>query len=1476
MRTFNLRFAAILLASVVVFGIGVFVLHAVQIKHNAAAFRDQADAAEKQADDYAKQGDGPHEEKARRSAINYLKWYVNLMPKDIDQLERLARMQLKASHLNTPEEIEDPSQVKDPLLFREGRKRLELTVFFDPARKNARRELVRLSLPPYGDRYQDAKDHLTSSLLRDAPKDAELLEQLGICQAGTGSVEAAIETFKKAIAAAPSQLTTYKELASLYRSPRLSKAHEADQWMEKMVAANPKAARAHYLRSDYLLRTGQIEAGAKEALEALQLAPDDREALMLAIMCYAMQGKPDKARELADRAIKLYPTKPETYQTKAKIERSFGKPDSAVSVLRQGLKATRRKPNSPGATSVGEDILLLWTLGDTLLDAKQVSEAETVVDSLRKENIPKEYVRYLAARIHLAKQNWRAARDGFQEILPAVIDPSGSMERQRMGRTLARNMYLWIGQCYGQLGNPARQIQSYEEALNVDPSYVQARASLIDALMAAGRIDEALEQYRKLGSRSRLPAVAVIEYVRLMLLRNLRLQPSERDWATVDKALDNAEKALPGSPDLVLLRAQSLRARDRDAEAEALLSKARERDPKQPAFLQSLIALAEKRSDWAAAEKLIEDSRRLIGDTPDQRLQQGQYLVRRHGNDAASGLRALAENSDKFANADRARLWGGLISLAAQAGDAKLANELRQKLAATQPNNLQVRLSLLERAIFAKDMAGAQKALDEMERVGGQEAYWLYGKAMLCMMRADEEKDPIKQRDLFADALEYVTKAREQRKDWERLPLIAAELYLTQGNLDQALANFREAIDLGERSPGAVTRFLQVLLQARLFTEADKYFRQLEREQGARLPLEVVQMGANASLMLGDVSRALTLARKAIPADCKDASQFVWMSQVLAEASLRAKAEQDNAKAERLLAEAEKTARRAVELKPQSPPTWITLVRLLVALGEEHKAEAACQEAATKLPAKEIALTQAQMYELMNKPDQAAEKYEAALASDPKNVAFLRAAVDFEIRSGKVEAAEGRLETILGGKLASSQDDQTWARQKLSMILITRGRRPDLAKARELMKKNLASGTLSPLDRRLDYMIDLSDPDPAVRGEATRKLEDMRKSQWATPEDRYALVQMYLAAKDWAKASGEFRSLVAIAPQEPRYLIAYISMLLQHGQISDVEMYVDRLEKLLPRQFVPIGFRADVLVARGQPEKALALLNDYVTTSDALPKDATIRGRFVAEKLRQLQIKLPGGEKNPLAGQFARRAEELFREYAAKNPGQDLVLAVFLRAQGKLDDALAIVDKVQDNSAQQDIIRVCAAMWAGGNKLTPAQVGRMDAIVERALAKFDRPAALLSLGAEIRIRQARYADAEALYRESLKKSKSDVVVMNNLAVLLALQNVKLDEALKLMDQAVDTAGRVGAMLDSRASVYIAKKDSKNALKDIRDALADAETPVRLMHLAQALELAGQPKEARVEMDKALKAGLTVEMLQPLEATTFERLRQLPR
>ncbi len=163
-----------------------------------------------------------------------LSCYVQLMPNDIDAVEKLALMSAKQAY--------EGNVVRSPRMFWDAYARLDNAVRKAPNRQAARREFVKMAM--FARRYQDAREHLQGFLLKESPKDPELLEQLGKCQMEMADYDLALETFKKAIENGPNHFTAYLQLAQLLRS-RLSRPKDADQWMARLVEANPRSAEAH-------------------------------------------------------------------------------------------------------------------------------------------------------------------------------------------------------------------------------------------------------------------------------------------------------------------------------------------------------------------------------------------------------------------------------------------------------------------------------------------------------------------------------------------------------------------------------------------------------------------------------------------------------------------------------------------------------------------------------------------------------------------------------------------------------------------------------------------------------------------------------------------------------------------------------------------------------------------------------------------------------------------------------------------------------------------------------------------------------------------------------------------------------------------------------------------------------------------------------------------------------------------------------
>ncbi len=103
--------------------------------------------------------------------------------------------------------------------------------------------------------------------------------------------------------------------------------------------------------------------------------------------------------------------------------------------------------------------------------------------------------------------------------------------------------------------------------------------------------------------------------------------------------------------------------------------------------------------------------------------------------------------------------------------------------------------------------------------------------------------------------------------------------------------------------------------------------------------------------------------------------------------------------------------------------------------------------------------------------------------------------------------------------------------------------------------------------------------------------------------------------------------------------------------------------------------------------------------------------------------------------------------------------------------------------------------------------------------------------AELRESQEKFAEAEDLYREVLKKDDHNVAVLNNLACLLALSGRQLDEAKGLIDKAIATAGPQASPMDTRATIYLALGQADKALADMRMVVNEQPAPNRFFHLA---------------------------------------------
>jgi tetratricopeptide (TPR) repeat protein len=363
-------------------------------------------------------------------------------------------------------------------------------------------------------------------------------------------------------------------------------------------------------------------------------------------------------------------------------------------------------------------------------------------------------------------------------------------------------------------------------------------------------------------------------------------------------------------------------------------------------------------------------------------------------------------------------------------------------------------------------------------------------------------------------------------------------------------------------------------------------------------------------------------------------------------------------------------------------------------------------------------------------------------------------------------------------------------------------------------------------------------------------LENLIKQQEALPEDRFLLAQLYEVTGDWPKAQKEMLALLALPRgDDPRYLAYYARLLLRHEQPKEAETWLRKLEKQPGDPILVTEVQARLAKAQGKGAEAVRLLERL-----AAGKDVN-RARVAAllEELKEMEA-----------------AERMYRAYVeasrSQHPENALVLAQFLGRQHKIGAALDLCEPAW-KSAPLAAVQVCLVIISQPNA-DAEHYQRVERWLEAEIAKGPNSSSFTTALAHVKNLQGRYDEAETIYRKAVKKNPHDTAALNNLAYLLALRGGQADEALQKVKQACDLAGPRPALLDTRAVILLKQGNSQQAIKDLKDAIAEQPSASAYFHLAEAHYQARDRQAARLALQQAKTHGLQASSLHPLEKTTY--------
>ncbi len=1264
---------------------------------------------------------------------------------------------------------------------------------------------------------------------------------------------------------------------------------EARQYINRGIELYPKVYSMYSTGAVVAARSGRPE----DAIDILELGWEETKSnqLLWTLATHLLEAGETQAARVCIRDLQKFGSiEAMVGYFQARAEFAQGQWLAAVSGRKQELLFDGRAELRSGldAGDVSQDLRQAFrdkgiSLADDPSVAKEGEDRWTIID---KSAV------YEVTRQGNTLNVYRQATRGFEENRAGLAAAPSAQARG----LLSRADHL-SGMCYERLGYVDQAMKAYRRALDVDPDYVYAKAGLADVLTKTGQIGQALIEYRGIVRMPGRLEQFWLPMAQALVLKNRQLDPSQQDWKELEALLAKVSQISPKPPQLVTFQANRLveqaqqeadpdLAQQKLNEAEKMLTEARDRDPDELQYWTALVQMAGRKKDWDRAELLLDEAQRKLGDSVSLRVARAAYFLGRHGREAADQLKPLAEETQQFSEGERLQLWTFLGRYARQVDDYQHARQLWRKVAQKDPNDLDIRIQLLELAIRLGDDAGIKETLREVETVEGKGPRWNYGEAIRLQALAKGTDEALLNR-----ALKHINQTRKSLPKWSKPVVLAALIYHQQGKPEKALVEYLRAIKgMGSRNPIALVAAVELLHRRggrESYEEAAKMLRHLE-DQHIPFPDRMIRVVSDIKRQTGDLDGALELAVKAA-ADSDDFRDHLMLARIRAAKATTAIRKGQTEEARQMFDEAEQSLRRVVDLAEDVPETWVELIRFLAGTGQTKKAEDALQQARGKIPPDQLPFVLARCYEGMGRLAEAEQYCEEALAAAPQDPAIARYVADFYLRNSQYLAsdpgqrsqailrAEAILSRIIGGEVKGRQEDVIWARRQLALTTGGRGGYQNLQKALGLIEENLAAGGPNGEDLRTKATILALDSDPEKRKQATQILENLPLS--ATAEDRFRLCQLYLAQGSWSRASSEMRLLLADHPDNPAYLVYYISALLARNNTQDAESWLTKLEKIAPYWFSPrqlittTHLRTEWLFQRKEYAKALALMNRFVGRPGAQPPDETDRSLLAAGALEAFSQRLTELDQNDMVKLFALDAETLFQKYVTERPRHQLVLAMFLQRRGRYEEALSLLESVSIDSDPTRIAQASLGML-DNPAITEGQLQRVEKEMQKALKRADRSIPLLLVMAQMRVSQQQYGEAEDFYRQVIRKNSGHFQAMNNLAVLLALQKTKLNEALKLVNQAIQLAGPTAPILDSRASVYMALGQPGKALDDLNRAIVQGASPVRYFHQAQARQQNGQRQAAMGALKQAQKLGLEAEILDPLERPAYQELLKL--
>ncbi|ALM85885.1 hypothetical protein ASB57_25675 [Bordetella sp. N] len=467
-------------------------------------------------------------------------------------------------------------------------------------------------------------------------------------------------------------------------------------------------------------------------------------------------------------------------------------------------------------------------------------------------------------------------------------------------------------------------------------------------------------------------------------------------------------------------------------------------------------------------------------------------------------------------------------------------------------------------------------------------------------------------------------------------------------------------------------------------------------------------------------------------------------------------------------------------------------------------------------------------------------------ALDASRIWARLAPTDTEASSTELALAAANGQTQgLGPALRVRIDEAKDKQAAIAQTMAVLGRVSDRKLALQILDE-----ALSPATRKLPVAhLALADVAQAA-GDNARALDEAKLALAADPKSEAAAQRVleYGMKVDPQRAAADARAFLARHPEARKLQLMLAAQLAEHNDYDGALSELQTMSRRSPEDFDLMFMQGQLAYKAGRLDQARGYLRQYLDVQSqrqrAIVPGATDATAAAADA-RVLLARIDEDQ-----GRYDEAIAELGRIDDPTMRFQARMRQATLRAkQGKIDDAVAMVDRAQPQDEEERVLGV----------LTKAQILRDADRTDQAIALLDGADKALPDTVEIKYelamlyeRKDRVADLERLLRQVIALDPDHAHAYNALGYTLADRNMRLPEALDLITQALDLSPDDPYIMDSMGWVKYRMGDNAAALTYLQRAYSQRPEAEIAGHLGEVLWASGRRDEATAMFRNAVR------------------------